>query len=326
VDKKCIIFDIDGTLANVEHRRHYVADGNKQWGKFFDAMSEDPPIDDVCELASLISDYRYMIKAHYFEYPYDIFVCSGRPETHKQITEEWLKENVSMLWDESPELLMRPENDYRSDVIIKREMLAHIRSQGYDVMFVVDDRQSVVDMWRSEGITCLQCAPGDFDKPQTPSVEPGKLIMLVGPSGSGKSTFANTYFRPDAIISSDMIRADLTGDFRDQSKNKEVFQALHSVVEARIKYGLDAIVDATNIRNKDRKVILDLVPDNCEIEYQVIDRPIEQKIRDGGWRLDVMIGDKNLIEKHDEVFKSNIKAILNGDDDPRVTVIDRRKY
>jgi len=27
---------------------------------------------------------------------------------------------------------------------------------------VIDDRQVVVDFWRAEGLTCLQCAPGDF--------------------------------------------------------------------------------------------------------------------------------------------------------------------
>ncbi len=32
----------------------------------------------------------------------------------------------------------------------------------WSVQFVMDDRQRVVDMWRSKGLKCLQVAPGDF--------------------------------------------------------------------------------------------------------------------------------------------------------------------
>jgi hypothetical protein len=30
------------------------------------------------------------------------------------------------------------------------------------VLFVVEDRNRVVEMWRKEGLVCLQCAPGEF--------------------------------------------------------------------------------------------------------------------------------------------------------------------
>lgn len=57
---------------------------------------------------------------------------------------------------------MRPAGDYRPDQIVKRELYeAHIAGQ-YDVLFCVDDRNSVVAMWRELGLTCLQCAEGDF--------------------------------------------------------------------------------------------------------------------------------------------------------------------
>jgi len=45
-------------------------------------------------------------------------------------------------------------------VVAKREML-----QGIDrkkILFVVEDRSRVVEMWRGEGLVCLQCAPGEF--------------------------------------------------------------------------------------------------------------------------------------------------------------------
>jgi hypothetical protein len=31
-----------------------------------------------------------------------------------------------------------------------------------NILYAVDDRQRVVDMWRSNGITCLQVAEGNF--------------------------------------------------------------------------------------------------------------------------------------------------------------------
>ena len=56
--------------------------------------------------------------------------------------------------------MLRPDGDRRTDVIVKREMLAGLdRSK---ILFVVEDRSGVVEMWRSEGLVCLQCAPGEF--------------------------------------------------------------------------------------------------------------------------------------------------------------------
>ena len=58
------------------------------------------------------------------------------------------------------ELLLRRDGDYRSDVVVKREMLADLDKSK--ILFVVEDRSRVVEMWRSEGLVCLQCAPGEF--------------------------------------------------------------------------------------------------------------------------------------------------------------------
>lgn len=44
----------------------------------------------------------------------------------------------------------------RPDVLVKQEMLKEIDKEN--VLFVVDDRQSIVDMWRSEGLVCLPSA------------------------------------------------------------------------------------------------------------------------------------------------------------------------
>lgn len=57
---------------------------------------------------------------------------------------------------------MRKSGDMRKDSIVKREMFdEHIRGR-YNVNFVLDDRNQVVELWRSMGLTCLQVADGDF--------------------------------------------------------------------------------------------------------------------------------------------------------------------
>ncbi|WP_440616208.1 phosphatase domain-containing protein [Cysteiniphilum sp. 6C5] len=73
-------------------------------------------------------------------------------------TEQWL------IWHEIPfdRLIMRKGKDNRKDAIIKKEILGLLRQEGKEILFAVDDRQQVVDMWRENGITCLQCDIGDF--------------------------------------------------------------------------------------------------------------------------------------------------------------------
>jgi hypothetical protein len=57
-------------------------------------------------------------------------------------------------------LFMRRAGDSRPDQVIKREILDLIPKDR--VAYVLDDRQQVVDMWRAQGLTCLQVAPS-FD-------------------------------------------------------------------------------------------------------------------------------------------------------------------
>jgi hypothetical protein len=93
-----------------------------------------------------------------FETTHTILLLSGRKEAARAQTEEWLETHgicYEHLW-------MRPDGDNRKDVIIKQELYErHIKGQ-YGIAFVVDDRTQVVDLWRSIGLICLQCASGDF--------------------------------------------------------------------------------------------------------------------------------------------------------------------
>lgn len=309
------IIDIDGTLADVRHRQHHVSGSNPDWKAFFDAMPNDPPREAVVALVDMLA------LGIQFRPPMQLFICSGRPETHRKQTEKWLAKHCSGLWvmTGSEFLLMRPEGNYEADYKIKAEMLAGIQGQGYEVQFVIDDRQSVVDMWRSHGIVCFQCDDGNWENRQP--VTPGKLILLVGPAGAGKTSYAADNFEPSMVVSSDAIRAELnSGDFKCQERNTDVFRALHAIVKTRIENGLDTVVDATNIKNRSRRALRDLVPRTCGIEYHVIDRPLASKLKTADWRVGVRVKGKPLIEYHDEVFHANLKDIVAGDGDQRVTV------
>ncbi len=57
---------------------------------------------------------------------------------------------------------MRQEGDTRKDVLVKQEIYEREIKGRYNVLFVLDDRQQVVDGWRALGLTVFQVAPGDF--------------------------------------------------------------------------------------------------------------------------------------------------------------------
>ena len=59
-------------------------------------------------------------------------------------------------------LYMRADGDFRSDDIIKAELLAKVRADGYEPIMAFDDRNQVVRMWRANGVPCAQVAEGDF--------------------------------------------------------------------------------------------------------------------------------------------------------------------
>lgn len=308
--KQAFICDIDGTIADLTHRLPFVKNGNRDWDSFFAGVKEDKPYWDTINMVKTLDQ------------AFEIIFVSGRPEKTRTATLEWMKDEGIWL---NPVLFMRNDNDRRQDTLVKSEILDEIQTT-YEVIGVIDDRPSVVKMWRERGLTCYQCREWNEDvaKPK------GLLTLMVGPSGAGKSTmlwdvkFQRDFnISMDQVLSSDTIREYICVDFKDQSKNDEVFEALHAIVKVRIDHGLPTIVDATNIRNKDRKVLVDMA-NGSPVRYIVMDRLLALKRKDGGWRNEIPNFD--LIGKHDATFKSNIKDIMAGDGYPNVKVIDLREY
>lgn len=145
---KIIVFDIDGTLADVTHRRQYVATKPKNWAAWNAGMSRDTVHEDI----------RWMLMKFYRNPGVEIIICSGRGEENREVTETWLNENRIPF----TELYMRKEKDYRQDYIVKVELLAQIREDYGNPFLWIDDRQQVVDAIRAQGVRVLQVAPGDF--------------------------------------------------------------------------------------------------------------------------------------------------------------------
>jgi len=137
--RSVVVFDVDGVLADVEHRVHHLEGPRKNWGAFFSAAAGDPPLRTGIELA------RERATEH------DLAYLTGRPESLRRVTQRWLTEHglpAGALW-------MRPPRDFRPARVMKLEAL---RALGADreVEVVVDDDEQVVDALRDAGYAVLQ--------------------------------------------------------------------------------------------------------------------------------------------------------------------------
>ena len=167
--KKTIIFDLDGTLANIDTRRNMSLkpNGKLDWDIFADPSSIlnwDVPNAPVIKMAQ-------MFHADGF----NIVIFSGRNDRGFDATVQWLDNNHVPF----NLLVMRPDkfkdkswpiadgnpatSDMRfmPDEILKKKMLDTFVDIN-DVFLVVDDRDKVVKMWRDLGLNTFQVAPGDF--------------------------------------------------------------------------------------------------------------------------------------------------------------------
>ncbi|WP_250536651.1 hypothetical protein [Caballeronia sp. AZ10_KS36] len=143
-----VLFDLDGTIGLIQHRVHHISGKRRNWPAFFAACGDDLPNVPVIETL------------HTHAARHRIWIASGRSDEVRAETEAWLDLYVGMQHIDT--LLMRRAGDRQADDRLKRGWLHNGSIPRERVLCVYDDRQRVVDMWRSEGLACFQVAPGDF--------------------------------------------------------------------------------------------------------------------------------------------------------------------
>lgn len=151
--KNIVIVDIDGTIAKVGDRLKYLQQENKDWDSFYEHCDEDKPIEDMVRLVS-----------NFYEWGYNIVFCTGRRESVREKTRDWIKDNLYM--EHQYDLLMRKDKDWRHDTEVKPELLAKWmwcnKVEPSDIYLILEDRDSMVAKWRELGYRCLQVSEGKF--------------------------------------------------------------------------------------------------------------------------------------------------------------------
>ena len=145
------VFDLDGTLCNIEHRLDYVRSKPKNWRAFDAGIPNDKVNEPVAAIFWALQEQEI----------HDIVLASGRNERSRQSTEHWLARNLLSGYQK---LYMRKADDFRSDDIVKQEILDEIiRDYGRKPDMVFDDRPRVVRMWRDNGIFVFNVYQGEED-------------------------------------------------------------------------------------------------------------------------------------------------------------------
>lgn len=140
-----VVFDLDGTLADGTHREHHITRpvGEKDWDAYFNACDGDAPIGPIIAIAR-----AFMVIGHRVE------IWTGRTDAVSDKTRQWLNANGLAALN----IRQRRAGDRTQDDVLKKQWADTF---GWpDLVF--EDRSRVVSMWRANGVTCCQVAPGDF--------------------------------------------------------------------------------------------------------------------------------------------------------------------
>lgn len=149
-EKGYILCDLDGTLCDITHRLPYAHGETKDWGKFFSLIAHDTLREDVADMV-----------VGYAREGYEIIFLSARPDTYRKQTLLWI---ITHMADRLPNgfltLIMRRGNDKRPDVEVKQQLLdLHFPDRSL-IKMVIDDRPSVIRMWRENGLPVTDVGKG----------------------------------------------------------------------------------------------------------------------------------------------------------------------
>lgn len=142
-----VICDLDSTLFNIDHRLHFLKE--KDWEGFYAAVKDDTPNQWCVELLRALDNAGYNI----------VFISGRNMSAYKATVVKLNEIGIS-----SYALSMRAEDDRRPDFELKKEYAnKYLKNINIaNILFAIEDRKRVVDMYRDMGITVLQCAEGEF--------------------------------------------------------------------------------------------------------------------------------------------------------------------
>jgi len=189
-----IVFDLDGTLANCEHRRHFVdplyslpkksleiheyytdycrgtppEKWEPDWKAFYEACDKDEPIQSAIDILEYIGEGKeYGSDTPWVDYD-GIEIWTGRSESVRKKTEHWFFKNIRYFNKQNLKLKMRPIGDYTPDDQLKERWLdERINDMGnqlassHDINFVFDSDPKSIEMWRRRGIFVFNCCQHD---------------------------------------------------------------------------------------------------------------------------------------------------------------------
>lgn len=241
-----------------------------------------------------------------------VLIVTARHEPYREMTEKWLNDN-GIAYDR---LYMRGDDDRRPDHKVKADILAQILDDGYDPFLVIDDRPEVCVMWRSYGLTVLECA---YEDTRSRLAGQHLLTLLVGPAGAGKTTYVAKNYREGEVISTDRIR-EQEGLGHEPEDLAKTFRLARAMARARVENGFHAVIDATNLKQKDRLSFVEAMPKDILVHYVLLDRDYDEKVRDRGWR------PIELIDKHHRMFRdTTLPQVKDADGLGNVVVVDKRQ-
>lgn len=139
--EKAIIVDIDGTIADNNHRTHLVEGKKKDWEQFFEKMVDDKPIaENICKIRK------------FFNQGLNVLIVSGRYERYECLTRLWLDKYLGI---DKYLLFQRSNKDYRNSIVLKKEILINIK-KNFDIKAVMENDEKIIKMYKEQGLNCIK--------------------------------------------------------------------------------------------------------------------------------------------------------------------------
>lgn len=145
-----IVFDLDGTLANCEHRMKFIRPNpavdpvtGKKVKRRFDLFHH------ACVDDTVIEPVAHFYRAFVADPAVTVVVLSGRDHATYDKTVDWFVRNDLPLPDE---LLLKQGDQHTPDIEQKRLQADRLESKySKPISMVFEDRDRVVEMWKARG-------------------------------------------------------------------------------------------------------------------------------------------------------------------------------